>query len=411
MTIMDYYSTAEFNFTDLSQETPSAFLWDDSALIALVTCLIILLSVSSISKCCIIYYLVVYAPSRPINTMMLIDQICQLLTSTTFGCLTIASLIRKTPIIEDMGAMGCWFFWVNIVIHKLSLALGGLGMAIFRFRCVKLMYSTVAQVWRLLKNILLLEGLIVLAYLTAFFTLGYQLDSNTPVPFCRGYEINMRDIIRKYQTDENVVFHAQIMKIVFGVALFPLTILIPFVELCIYINLFYHISKNDQKTKKLGLLPKETIFQRRKRNIITLSGQTFTFVIECGYGFIVLYLAIFEFLDNDLSLQPSITIAMSAAMSIAHFWACPELRRFYFPSIPRIRMPGIPAMPSIRGFPCYSSSQQGCKASQANIGNKPDPIQPLQDADHIETIETGTKFITKCPLEVTSVYILMTSEA
>ena len=168
MTIMAYYSTTEFNFTVLSQETPSVFLWDDSALIALVTCLIILLSVSSISKGCIIHYLIFYAPSRPINTMMLIDQICQLLTSTTFGCMTIASLIRKTPIIEDMGAMGCWFFWVNIVIHNSNLALGGLGMAIFRFRCIKSIYSTVAQLWRLVKTILLLEGLIVLAYLTAF---------------------------------------------------------------------------------------------------------------------------------------------------------------------------------------------------------------------------------------------------
>ena len=140
-----------------------------------------------------------------------------------------------------MGAMGCWFFWASMAIHNLSLALGGLGMAIFRFRCVKLIYSTVAQVWRLLKTILLLEGLIVLAYLTAFFTLGYQLDSNTPVPFCRGYDINMRDIIRKYQTDEDVMFQAEMIKIFVGFLVFLLNVLIPFVELCIYILSLIHI--------------------------------------------------------------------------------------------------------------------------------------------------------------------------
>ena len=48
-----------------------------------------------------------------------------------------------------------------------------------------------------------------------------------------------------------------------------------------------------------------------------------------------------------------------------------------------------------------SNQQQGrgSHAFQANIGNTPDPIQPLQE--HI--IETGIKFIKKkCPLEVTS---------
>ena len=118
------YPTIELNFTDLSDETPNVFQWDGYKVIAIVTSLILLLSVSSISKCTIIHYISVYAPSRPINTMMLIDQIVQLITSTTIGCLTIMSFIRGIPIIEDIGVTSCWLYWAAIITHSLSVILG-----------------------------------------------------------------------------------------------------------------------------------------------------------------------------------------------------------------------------------------------------------------------------------------------
>ena len=208
---MAFPSAIHFNNIDIRDQTPTVFQWDDYKVIAIVTCLILLLSVSSISKCSIIYYICVYAPSRPINRMMLIDQICQLITSTIIGCLTIMSFIRRTPIIEDIGSISCWFYWAAILIHNLSVILGGLGMAAFRFLCIKLVYTTVAQVWSLLKQILLAEGLTASIILALFMILGYQLDPNTPVVLCRGYGNDMREIILEYQGDAH---HAGIITLI-----------------------------------------------------------------------------------------------------------------------------------------------------------------------------------------------------
>ena len=61
----------EYNVTDLSDETPTVFNLEAYKLVPLIACLLIMLIVSITSKCTIIHYIIVYAPSRPINTMVL----------------------------------------------------------------------------------------------------------------------------------------------------------------------------------------------------------------------------------------------------------------------------------------------------------------------------------------------------
>ena len=96
-----FFTMDENNLTNLlnaEKERITVFDLETYKLVALVIWLMILLLVPFASNSAIIHYVIFYAQRRPLNTMMLIHQVCQLLTSTTFGSLTIFSLICRTPL-------------------------------------------------------------------------------------------------------------------------------------------------------------------------------------------------------------------------------------------------------------------------------------------------------------------------
>ena len=332
---MPAFQSLDLNSTGLSDQTPAVFYqWPEYQVVFIVIFLVVLLIVSSISKGSIIYYICVYAPPRPINRMMLIDQICQLFTSSIIGSMTIVSLIRRTPLIEDVGAISCWLYWAAIIIHNSSVILGGLGMAAFRLLCIKYTYTTVAQVWSLLKKILWYEGLTASLIVVLSMSLGYQLDPNTPVVLCRGYSIQMREIIRDYENSDDsdrYISHVSIAIVIM------LGLVMPCVELGMYVYLYQHLSDNDRKIEERGGLPKEEIFRRRKRNILTLYGQSFAFCIEAGFGFFFFMIQTRHNMD-EFFMEPILVLVISTVISVAQFWSSPDLKRFYFPNMPSIRL-------------------------------------------------------------------------
>ena len=164
MTAMD-----EHNLTDhlnAEKERITVFQLETYKLVALVIWLMILLLVQIASNSAIIRYVIFYAQRRPLNTMMLIHQICQLLTSTTLTSMTIFFLIRRTPILEDFGPIGCYVIACALVLYNLSFSLGGFGMAVYRIVCFSNRFTPASQAFKFSKRasiiILLSEGLLVL---------------------------------------------------------------------------------------------------------------------------------------------------------------------------------------------------------------------------------------------------------
>ena len=65
---------------------------------------------------------------------------------------------------------------------------------------------------------------------------------------------------------------------------------------------------------------------RRRRNVITLSGQFFSFVLETIYMIIYLFLIEFDIVIYINVIHASFT----ALLTFTFFLSSPELRRFYF---------------------------------------------------------------------------------
>ena len=152
------------------------------------------------------------------------------------------------------------------------------------------------------------------AILTTVFNLGYQMDTNTIIVFCRGYSHAMGTISRDYHGILEMWHSTTVL------AIWSFVTVVPFVELGIYFNLYKHLNNNDQEIEQRGVLPKEVISQRRRKNIITLSGQAFAFCIEAGFGFIVSMMNLIPDDILDASLHPILAIAFSSANAFAHFW-------------------------------------------------------------------------------------------
>ena len=81
-----------------------------------------------------------------------------------------------------------------------------------------------------------------------------------------------------------------------------------------------------KKPENLMGISNDTFENRQTRNVITLSGQFFSFVLETI--FVVIYLFLDEF-DVAIYLNV-INVIFTALLTFTFFLSSPELRRFYF---------------------------------------------------------------------------------
>ena len=98
-------------------------------------------------------------------------------------------------------------------------------------------------------------------------------------------------------------------------------------ELGIYLLLFYHLYQNNELVK--ASISEDVLKSRRKRNLITLTGQFATFVVETSVSVVIqiAYITSEEIEGSGISFM---FVSTTALMTICHFWASPELKRFYF---------------------------------------------------------------------------------
>ena len=66
-------------------------------------------------------------------------------------------------------------------------------------------------------------------------------------------------------------------------------IVMPSAELGMFIYLFREIRKNDQETENSAIVPMKEILQRKKKNILTLYGQTIIFAFEMALGIFAIF--------------------------------------------------------------------------------------------------------------------------
>lgn len=137
----------------------------------------------------------------------------------------------------------------------------------------------------------------------------------------------MAKLVQEYQG-----FSLEDMK--FGMAIIRVSFLAGLIwmimELVIYIRIFIMLKKHNERTLLQNLLPSKDIHQRQEKNVLTLKGQAYVFVL----GFIF-FLFMFMALSNPWIKFPQGSyscglVVISALGTFTRIWASPELRRFYF---------------------------------------------------------------------------------
>ena len=100
-------------------------------------------------------------------------------------------------------------------------------------------------------------------------------------------------------------------------------------ELVIYIILYKDLVNYYQelmKKRSLGL-SMEKLLERRKKNVITLFGQSLSFGIEIVVGILATYTI--QMSGSDFISIPVLRVFLSFSLVISYFVASPELKRFY----------------------------------------------------------------------------------
>ena len=96
-------------------------------------------------------------------------------------------------------------------------------------------------------------------------------------------------------------------------------------EVVIYIKIWYILWKHNQGMKHL--ISNKDLQQRKRKNVITLSGQVISFSIE----FIVSLFTLAQVFNNDMadpSVMPLVLITSASIISMAQLWTSHESMRY-----------------------------------------------------------------------------------
>ena len=96
-------------------------------------------------------------------------------------------------------------------------------------------------------------------------------------------------------------------------------------ELIIYIRLCYTLWNHDEGMK--NKISSDDLCQRKRKNIISLSGQAISFFVEFFVSIIVIA-SLFNQNLVDASLFPIIFIASASLISMFQLWTSHELKRY-----------------------------------------------------------------------------------
>ena len=179
------YSNGNWSL-DFPNESVKIIHWHGFFSIILICLCSAFAIISTAGKSTIIYFILYKAPKRPMNTMILLDQVGTLVTSLVAKVMIITCLIMGIPILDLLGPLACDVFYIFTIAHNILIATGGFFMAVFRMLCVQFQN----YVPSLEKLMLMVMKVHLVTFLGTFMT-GYVgaifYGSSNLLEFCNGY--------------------------------------------------------------------------------------------------------------------------------------------------------------------------------------------------------------------------------
>ena len=306
---------------ELQSESVKVIQWHGLFSVLLICFCSTLAVISTAGKSMIIYFIIYKAPERPMNTMILLNQMGCLLTSLVTKFMTIASLIMATPVLDLYGPLGFYMYLLFTVAHNALGISGEFTMALFRMLCVQFQ-SVISSMEKLMIKLIWMQLTLCICIVVTSGRAADIYGSSNIMDFARGYSTKMAHIIMR-QSENRKDFgkqslHASILLVQAFIIL----------EFACYIVLFCSLSK---KNKSLFNILQEDIFKKKaKKNAITFTGQAITFTIEVTYTIIAQLLIhngkVGGFFEHGAI--PCALLVIMAAFTSSQILASPELRRF-----------------------------------------------------------------------------------
>ena len=232
-------------------------------------------------KIFIIWYVKFQSIKRPLNTLIILDQVSQILPVLISGIGASASLTLNEPMFNYVGQLGCRLWFYFDVTHFLSLSIGGAGMAAYRLAIYKLAHR-ISDCKGIRNIILLVEAITFLALFATLTLTTLLIETIPPMDFCHGHTYVSRKVFNAYNGADQGSIKLAIRMASFGITL---TSFVTLVEMICYVVLFYwkkwDTFKETPRSKNLAKI-------KYRQNAITLSGQITCFIIE--NTFIILYM-------------------------------------------------------------------------------------------------------------------------
>ena len=285
-------------------------------IITLVVVVIGCLTMTMIGKTFIIWYVKFQSIDRPLNALIVLDQGIQLLPVLVNGIGTTVCLILKKPLVTYIGQKGCRVWSMFSLTQKLSLIVGGAGMAVYRLSIYRFAHR-ISDCKAIRNAILLVETITFLALFITFFYKTSLTQTAPPLDFCRGHTPVIGETINLYNGVDQDSFDFGKKIATFGLILVQSIILI---EVTCYVVLYYWKKKDS--LSHTTPMSKNMAKRRIHQSTITLSGQVVSFAIETTY------LLILRKTMGSMALEPIYTNFMWFAITMTQIITSSELRSF-----------------------------------------------------------------------------------
>jgi len=199
-------------------------------------------------------------------------------------------------------------------------------MAAWRFIVLK-WEITELEAKKLMWKILALELMGMMTFVAGIGYGNYYSGTGLAYTFCRGHSTEMNTIIAEYQgsSQANIAFGIKFTSAVTGAGSINLI-----VELLIYWYLHVLQEKHNSSMASHNILPQDVLIARHRKNVITMSSQAATFMIECFLTVTVIIMLNLNVKALEAASFPLILVFMEVTITISHIWSAPELRRFYW---------------------------------------------------------------------------------
>ena len=179
-------NTTTWSLDDDPNEAVKVIQWHGFFSVLLICFCSAFAIISTAGKSMIIYFILYKAPKRPMNTMILLDQVGTLLTSLVTKGMTITSLIMATPLLDLYGPLACDVYFLFTVAHNTLVVTGGFAMALFRILCVQF-YGYVPSLEKLMVQLMGVQLVLFLGIWLANYFAAIIYGSSNLFEFCNGY--------------------------------------------------------------------------------------------------------------------------------------------------------------------------------------------------------------------------------